>query len=250
MAGNVGRLLCTDFFCINVFTVWFYSNDVSGHKMCKLIAWTIFEWLKHQMSLVPLRTIVAIGSSATLAGVLRGAFQSLAAESASVGVRALLELVKSEFVSIWEPFDLWGRYLLTVYLIFQLRQELATLAQLILQFLIWASQGLIWLVTQFNTPYPEQKVPETCCESETERIELTCHFMAAFDGFLLVERSGEWDEVWSAGIVPDTSDLICRSTVEDGSDWIWCLVRCDAMGLKAPIGQGAGRTAPAGVPPD
>eukprot|EP00434_Breviolum_minutum_P045769 symbB.v1.2.041102.t1/scaffold7825.1/size10313/1 len=68
-----------------------------------------------------------------------------------------------------------------------------------------------------------------------------------FEGFLLTERSGEWDEVWVAGVVPDTTTLIARSTVEDGSDWLWTLLKCEVGFLKPPSGVGAARTAPAGV---
>ena len=71
----------------------------------------------------------------------------------------------------------------------------------------------------------------------------------AFEGFLLAERSGEWDEVWVAGVVPDSTTLICRSTTEDGGDWLWTLLKCEVGALRPPVGAGAARTAPAGVAP-
>jgi len=52
-----------------------------------------------------------------------------------------------------------------------------------------------------------------------------------------------------AGVVPDSTTLICRSTTEDGGDWLWTLLKCEVGALRPPVGAGAARTAPAGVAP-
>ena len=67
--------------------------------------------------------------------------------------------------------------------------------------------------------------------------------------FLLVSRPPDWDEVWIAGHTGDGKNLLCRTTVSDGSSWMWTLIEVTGQNVVAPI-QGANqqRRAPNGVP--
>ena len=113
------------------------------------------------MSLVPLRTVALVGGSATILGVLRGAIHSLTEEAAFVGSKAVLEVLRSQIEPVWEPFDTLGRYLLVCYSIFQLRQELVDLLQVILRLTLAESVfDLDWQQVRCtsNTSFKKRKV--------------------------------------------------------------------------------------------
>lgn len=67
--------------------------------------------------------------------------------------------------------------------------------------------------------------------------------------FILVSRPPNWDEIWIAGYLTNSSDVLGRTTVPDGSDWAWVVVRLVALAVKSSNAQPDGsRRAPAGVP--
>eukprot|EP00438_Fugacium_kawagutii_P022366 Skav205216 [mRNA] locus=scaffold400:107012:120315:- [translate_table: standard] len=66
--------------------------------------------------------------------------------------------------------------------------------------------------------------------------------------FILISRPPSWDEVWIAGYVNGTSDVLGRTTLPDGSDWCWVVIRLVAMAVKPPVVRADGtRVAPAGI---
>ena len=152
-------------------------------------------------------------------------------------------------VELLEPIWLGTWYLLSLWVAFELRAELVGLARLLLQLVVHLCEVLRWWweARYFHRRRSIDQGPVDIGGSDLSL--LTCHQMV-FEGFLLSERSGEWDEVWGAGTVPDTTTLICRSTTEDGSDWIWSLLKCEVTSLKPPVGAGAARGPPAGVAAD
>lgn len=197
------------------------------------------------MSLVT-RGVIAVGSGAVLSRFLgsfvRGATENIGSDLVVGGIRALTASVSEIVQPIWT--GTW--YLLTLWVIFELRFELAEFARVFLQVCL----RVIEVCQSFSQSIPQRRlsvgIRNLTPPIGTEHELLTCHSMV-FEGFLLTERSGEWDEVWVAGVVPDTTTLIARSTVEDGSDWLWTLLKCEVGFLKPPSGVGAARTAPAGV---
>ena len=67
--------------------------------------------------------------------------------------------------------------------------------------------------------------------------------------FVLISRPPHWDEIWIAGTLSNHTDVVARTTVTDGSDWTWVVVRLVALGVKSPLENPDGtRRAPAGVP--
>ncbi|CAK9030997.1 unnamed protein product [Durusdinium trenchii] len=191
------------------------------------------------------RSLVAISTSAFGGHLIRLWIRT----GVKAAVGGSLEGVGS---ALWEPLvhcikSTWEGvyYFLCVLVIFELRSE------------IWSLVSIVWRVfrcliqvtdrkAQFlDTPEIEEE-PSTGIE--TEHLWLTCQHLY-MEGFFLSERSGEWDEIWVAGLVPDSGELIARSTNEDGSDWIWSLIRCEAGSLRPPVGAGAQRAAPPGIAP-
>ena len=66
--------------------------------------------------------------------------------------------------------------------------------------------------------------------------------------FVLVSRPPEWDEVLLSGFVAGSTEFLGRTTSEDGSDWVWVLVRLDAGNLRSPTVNANGtRSAPRGL---
>jgi len=66
--------------------------------------------------------------------------------------------------------------------------------------------------------------------------------------FLLVSRPPDWDDVWIAGHTQDGKNLLCRTTVSDGSSWMWTLIEVIGPHLVAPtLGVNQQRRAPNGV---
>lgn len=191
------------------------------------------------------RSLVAISTSAFGGHLIRLWIRT----GVKAAVGGSLEGVGS---ALWEPLvhcikSTWEGvyYFLCVLVIFEIRSE------------IWSLVSIVWRVfrcliqvtdrkAQFlDTPEIEEE-PSTGIE--TEHLWLTCQHLY-MEGFFLSERSGEWDEIWVAGLVPDSGELIARSTNEDGSDWIWSLIRCEAGSLRPPVGAGAQRAAPPGIAP-
>eukprot|EP00435_Cladocopium_sp_Y103_P014335 s49_g3.t1 len=68
--------------------------------------------------------------------------------------------------------------------------------------------------------------------------------------YVLISRPPSWDEIWIAGSLANNTDVLGRTTVSDGSDWTWVVVRLVALSVKSPLESPDGsRRAPAGVPP-
>ena len=200
------------------------------------------------MSLVT-RGVIAVGSGAVLSQFLgsfvRSATENIGSDVLVGGIRALTASVSEIVQPIWT--GAW--YLLTLWVIFELRSELAEFARIFLQVCLRAIEACQSLSQNIPQRGLSGSIRNLTPSFGTEHELLTCHSMV-FEGFLLTERSGEWDEVWVAGVVPDTTTLIARSTVEDGSDWLWTLLKCEIGSVKPPSGVGAARTAPAGVGAD
>lgn len=65
--------------------------------------------------------------------------------------------------------------------------------------------------------------------------------------FAIVSKPPNWDELWIAGRTVDGVDMICRTTLPDGSDWIWAVVRPTPNAVVASGIVAGVSTAPAGV---
>ena len=202
------------------------------------------------MSSVTLKGALALGGGTIGLGIWRSWVHSAAQSATSAILQGSSQALLEFGWQLGEPIYTGGYYLICVYIIFELRAELISVGRLLVRI-------CLWLVHLFSVWWDREHQRDLRPLADTERDSLgesdlyliTCHPMA-LDGFVLAERSGEWDEIWVAGVVPDTSDLIARSTSEDGSEWIWTLVRCDAMSLRPPTGLGVHRAAPQGVVPD
>lgn len=171
--------------------------------------------------------------------------------------------------SLWEPLitvKFWF-YLASVFLAWELRVELLVLSRLLLQAFTTLVVGLAWLFGWFLV------IVNGWWQSSRHRaaVELGCHVgeergedltsmavvaaAAAADPvpfprgtFLLVSRPPSWDEVWIAGYVNGATDILARTTLPDGSDWCWVVVRLVGMAVKPPVIRVDGsRGPPAGV---
>lgn len=92
-------------------------------------------------------------------------------------------------------------------------------------------------------------------QSADQYFDLTCNPMAVVaahpvqvGNFVLVSRPPEWDEVLVGGYT-DNGAALCRTTTDDGSNWMWTSVNLAAPHYRLPLVGGDGsRTAPAGTP--
>lgn len=196
------------------------------------------------MSQVAIRGAIVLTGGITFGSLLKG---WLAIEGVKVLGQSAYQLIHiaDQLGDQFERLHLFAFYLGGLYIAFELRKELIWL----LQFLLWVVHCFsVWLhrCGLFDLQCAgQQRATSSHCESE--HCELTCQLMAVAEGFLLLERSGEWDEVWSTGVVQGSSELLVRTTSGDGDEWIWSLVQCIPASIRIPVGMGAGRTPPAGI---
>lgn len=193
------------------------------------------------------------------------------------GTDLLVEQLGTELLDLgWEisgGIDWVSFYQLgAVYLVWEFRCELFTLARLLwhtfllcityLHLLIgYASWCIGWLVAQLG------RVGEFWLHTlpRSERgVDLTCMAVVAAPGaagpaqqpfpvgsFILVARPPVWDELWLAGYLQGSNDVLGRTTLADGSDWAWVVVKLVGLATKVPvINPAGGRQAPAGVAAD
>ena len=198
------------------------------------------------MNTVSIRTALAIGGGGVIARIWRWCAVNTGRHVALGRLEGSVIGVVETIEQFLEPIYTGGYYLLCGYILFELRSEILACIRVLAQVVLWVCDlaGSVYSVSlrRFGAGAEAAIIHR----SEAEHPWKTCQFMA-FEGFLLLERSGEWDEVYAAGVVPDSSDLIVRTTDEEGSDWIWSVVRCVATAIKAPVGAGAQRAAPPGV---
>ena len=190
---------------------------------------------------------VAIGGAFSLTALLKVAVRYAGEELSHVvalysgeliggGLRVLLEN------STDSVFRLGG-----IWILFELRAEILYLLRLLLSIVLWCVERC---VAEFP-PWPRKSI------TEAERLETTCQQMALVAapgvnpgtplGFLLLERSCEWDEVYVASRLTGTGDLIVKTTTADASDWQWSIVRAVLGAVRAPVGVGGARGPPAGL---
>ena len=199
------------------------------------------------MSQVAVRTIVAIGGGITLRNLITGWL-------AYLGVKELGTVINQQFLLVIDTVadqlvqvGTYAYYLACIYILLELRGEIAELVRLVGSSLYW----LLAVLQRWHFDWSQTKKRQStdACEpdQEADHWKLTCLLMAHVEGFLLIERSGEWDEVFSTGVISSGSQLLVRTTSGDGSQWIWALVEIVPAAIKIPVGAGVGRTAPAGV---
>ena len=210
------------------------------------VRWHVkLNWLKYVMSLVEHRSGIAILTGLSLAGVWRWTVREVARQSVGQFVTFLGDSLVSE--GIYRiPTDWWGPfYLLSFYLVIELRSELIALLKIFCHIITNLLYWFHWLCKPADS---QALAPLEAPPVRADHRELTCLMAGpALEGFLLLERAGEWDEVWAACVVPNSSDLLVRTTSGDGTSWQWSVVRVNGGSMRAPVGAGVGRGPPAGI---
>lgn len=174
----------------------------------------------------------------------------------------LVPVQGSELLEAWLTWQQWG-YLLTILVCWELRYELWTLGRILVRVLSWALVWLSYWLAWFPSWYPPRdpfagphKASDLAAHILEDRgVYLTYMAVVAADGipfprgsFLLISRPPCWDEIWVAGYLNGNADIVARTTLPDGSDWCWVVVKLVAMAVKPPVVQPDGsRRPPPGV---
>ena len=202
-----------------------------------------FELAQAQMSLKVIAPI-AIASGASYIGYLKISIAVWGSHTvgklATSWALQVLDYIEDQVEAVGQLAFYIGCFLL----FYELRCELLTVVKFLFRVAVYIlslkeGSDLICIESSAGSPFVGR-----------DHVEFTCYQMAAaaVEGFLLLERAGEWDEVWSAGVVPGSTELLARTTNTDGTSWIWTLVQVVSAAIRFPTGAGNARTAPAGVP--
>ena len=221
------------------------------------------------------RAILPVGVGLGGGGyLLQSWFRTWAASRAS---HLVVELVSSELLDLgvkslgqvdWAAAFRLG----SIFLLWEFRSEISSLFQIVLSFLLLCltylhlALGIVcWAARVVLSHLGRIGEELRILLPRSERGEsLTCMAVVAagagagpaqqpfpIGSFVLVARPPHWDEVWIAGYIAGTNDVLARTTVPDGSDWIWVVVKLVGLAVKAPVvGAGGGRSSPPGVPAD
>ena len=208
-------------------------------------------------ALVPVAIGVTAGGGFTFRWWLQQVVSDLAANAAVVVGRELIIQQVLDNID-WQPLIIFSWYLGSLVICWELRNDILEVLRISATFLLWCLGYLIWFWTWLSSAGYLGTVLDhpTSASARTElqpRAEITC--MAVAGGgvafpvgtFLLVSRPPNWDEIWVAGYTKEKGEIIGRTTMTDGSDWVWTVIKVTGQGLQASVAGANGRTPPPGL---
>ena len=155
-------------------------------------------------ALVPVAVGVTAGGGFTFRWWLQQVVSDLAANAAVVVGRELILQQVLDNID-WQPLIIFSWYLGSLVICWELRNDILEVLRITATFLLWCLGYLIWFWTWLSS--------------------------AGYLGTVL-------DHPTSA------REIIGRTTMTDGSDWVWTVIKVTGQGLKASVAGANGRTPP------